>query len=170
MQKYKDYRPTQFDRKGAFLEDNKQVWLVVPVIQTRESRILEQCNFEVALEMLGGESDAVQVHRFGHWGPGWFEIIIVEPNSEQASIAESIEAMLEGYPILDEMKFSEMSWIAINDYWESASISDRLDMLKRYKDRTPHDETSIFVVRQGLSQDTTFTRWAEEHLESELCY
>jgi hypothetical protein len=46
MQEYKDFRPTAFDHKGAFLADN-QNWLVIPVMQTRDSGPLDLSNFEV---------------------------------------------------------------------------------------------------------------------------
>jgi hypothetical protein len=67
MKKYKDYSPTEFDCKGLNLPD-KQEWLVVPVMQTRDSGPLELSNFRTALKMLCDESENVEVHRFGHWG------------------------------------------------------------------------------------------------------
>jgi hypothetical protein len=89
MQTYSQYRPTGFDSRGLGLPD-RQDWLVLPVIQTRDSGPLEQSNFASALKAVGGESETVEVHRFGHWGPGWFEIIIVAPGSEAARIGEEI--------------------------------------------------------------------------------
>jgi len=65
MQTYSQYAPTGFDRSRAFLSD-RQAWLVVPVSRNRDSNTLAESNFDAALEMLGGESDTVEVHRFGH--------------------------------------------------------------------------------------------------------
>lgn len=37
MQAYRDFAPTGFDHKGAFLDDDHQDWLVVGVSITRDS-------------------------------------------------------------------------------------------------------------------------------------
>ena len=55
MRAYKNWQPTGFDPKGYILDD-RQEWLVVPTIQTRDRGILELSNFRVALRMLGGEN------------------------------------------------------------------------------------------------------------------
>src|SRR5262245_4928699 len=78
LQKYADYRPTGFDRRGLNLPDQQQ-WLLAPCSRNRDSSLLEQSNFDVCLKALGGESETVEVHRFGHWGCGWFELILVAP-------------------------------------------------------------------------------------------
>ena len=130
MQTYKEYQPTQFDRKGAFLQDQGD-WLVTPVIQTRDSEALELSNFEVCLSQLGGESETVEVHRFGHWGPGWFEIIIVKPNTPQSKIAEDIESALSDYPVLDDEHFSELEYNQNTDYWASSPLQWKIDACKK---------------------------------------
>jgi len=130
MQSYKEYQPTGFDRKGSFLHDQGN-WLVAPVIQTRDSEALDRSNFEVCLKELGGESETVEVHRFGHWGPGWFEIIIIEPNSPQAKIADDIEAALSDYPVLDDEHFSELEYAENSDYWASSPLRWKIEACKR---------------------------------------
>ena len=119
MQTYSQFRPTGFDPAGAFLEDDRQDWLVLPVSQTRDSGPFDHSNFAAALEMLGGESDTVEVHRFGHWGPGWFEIIIVQPGTPAATIAEDIESRLEDYPLLDESDYSQREFEEFEESWDS---------------------------------------------------
>jgi len=109
---YKEFQPTAFDPKGLGLRE-QQDWLVLPVCQTRDSEALPKSNFRVALRWLSEtdsdekESDYEQ-HSFNHWGPGWFDIIIVKPGTKANDIAEEIEASLEEYPILDEMDWSEL--------------------------------------------------------------
>lgn len=118
MQTYSTYRPTPYDLAGLALPD-QQHWLVLPVIQTRDSDALEQSNFAAALERLGGESDTVEVHRFGHWGPGWFEIVIVNPTDARAvSIAEGIEQALGLYPVLSEDDLSRREYAEYEQAWE----------------------------------------------------
>jgi len=83
---------------------------------------MEESNFATALELLGGESETVEVHRFGHWGTGWFEIILASP--EHAEVVEEIENMLEDYLVLDEMDLSQREHDAEIDSWESYGRSD----------------------------------------------
>lgn len=131
MQTYADFQPTGFDPAGAFLEDDRQNWLVVPVARTRDSGPLAESNFAQALEALGGESDTVEVHRFGHWGPGWFEIIIVKPDTPESAIADDLETALENYPVLDEMDLSEREAEASAESYDSWARRDFIRELTR---------------------------------------
>ena len=140
MRKYSEHQPTGFDRKGAFLDD-QQDWLVLPIGQTRDSDCLERSNFTIALEMLGDESETVEVHRFGHWGPGWYEIIIIDPkDKDKVKIAEDIETSLADYPVLNEEHFSDLEWTEASDYWERMDLSERICYCDRHK-------VSIFASR-----------------------
>jgi len=87
MQTYSEYAPTSFDHKGLLLPD-RQDWLVL-IGRNRDSECLVNSNFDCALAQLGGESDHVEVHNFGHWACGWLEIIIVKPDRPEAKIAGS---------------------------------------------------------------------------------
>lgn len=119
MQPYSKHRPTGFDPAGAFLPD-RQHWLVAPVAQTRDSGPLDESNFAAFLEGLGGESETVEVHRFGHWGPGWYEIILIDPaDTTKVKAAEDMEAALEDYPVLDEEDMSDREHEAAQESWNS---------------------------------------------------
>jgi hypothetical protein len=140
MQKYKDWAPTQFDRAGAFL-DERDDWFVAPVIQTRDSGALERSNFAVFLNLIGGESETIEIHKFGHWGPGWFEIILISPeNKEAVKAGNEISEKVQDYPILDEDDFSEREFEDACEYWENMSLRDRI----YYCDRAG---LSIFAAR-----------------------
>lgn len=104
---YKDFAPTGFDCKGLALDD-RQDWIVVPCTQNRDSEALDQSNFAAALKILGGESKTVEVHRFGHWARGWFEIIICHPSLDNQ--VEEIKRRLENYPVLDEEDFCDREY------------------------------------------------------------
>jgi hypothetical protein len=131
LQRYRDFSPTGFDQDGAFLPDQGD-WLVVPVMQTRDSVALEQSNFTAALAMLKGESETVEVHRFGHWGPGWFEIIIVNSESNHAETAAEIACALAEYPILDETDCSEREYEEACAAWDNTSLSERVTICARH--------------------------------------
>lgn len=130
MIEYREFQPTAFDAKGLALDDQKY-WLVHPCSRTRDSGILDESNFHAALTDLGGESETVEVHRFGHWANGWFEIIVIDP-SDPAAVkkAEGHEAALDNYPLLDESDYSAREWNEVQDYWEHMSISERVDLCK----------------------------------------
>lgn len=124
MTTYSDYAPTPYDRSGAFLPD-RQAWLVAPVSRNRDSGVLDQSNFAVAVERLGGESETVEVHRFGHWACGWYEIILVHPS--KADLLRRIEDALEEHPVLDEDRHAQAERDAIEDAWSELSLRERID-------------------------------------------
>lgn len=104
LKRYKDWKPSAHDASGLNLPDHQE-WFVCSCTQNRDSTILEESNFAQALKYLGGESETVEVHRFGHWACGWFEIIIVNPSREPEVTA--LEAKLENYPVLSDDDLSE---------------------------------------------------------------
>jgi len=166
MTRYSDYAPTQFDCKGLGLDD-RQDWLVLGVMQTRDSSTLARCNFDAALRQLGGESETVEVHRFGHWGPGWYEIILIHPDRE--ADGEGIESSLEDYPILDEDSLSEMEHEQKWKDWESFGMRDWCSELTRAFKLQDETEWRLRYMDAGVmlewfesliqSGDT----WSDEH-------
>lgn len=120
MQTYKDFAPTGFDRAGAFLPE-RQDWIIAPCGQNRDSQPRDMVNFAAQLERLGGESETVEVHRFGHWANGWFELALVHPS--RADEVEAIEADLESYPVLDEDALSEAEHEDAAESWDSWGAS-----------------------------------------------
>jgi len=103
MPRYRDWSPTCLDPVGLNADSGLGDFFVFPVSRTRDSDLLTESNFDAALKALGGESKSVQVHRFGHWGPGWFEIILISPRAtKKLAIAEELICSLSDYPVLDE--------------------------------------------------------------------
>ncbi len=109
---YSEFQPTALDPIGWHLDD-RQHWLLAPVCRTRDSSLLSYSNFEIALAMLGGESETVEVHRFDHWGLGWFEIILIDPGDvDRVTRALAIECALEDDLILDEEDYATREELA----------------------------------------------------------
>ena len=135
MNAYSEFRPTPFDCRGRGLS-NRQSWFVAPVGRNRDSGPLDESNFAVALKMLGGESATVEVHRFGHWGPGWFEIILVAPESMAHRQCVVIESSLADYPVMDEEDYCRREQDEAEEVWRNCY---------RPKDR-------IAYIRQNRSQ------------------
>jgi len=133
MQTYSTFRPTQFDVRGLALPE-QQHWLVAPVIQTRDASPLERANFDATLKALGGESETVEVHRFGHWGPGWYEIIVIDSrDTARVAIAQDIEHALSDYPVVDEELYSRYEDNYCKETWEHCyNVRERIDYFRRH--------------------------------------
>lgn len=103
--------PTAFDSRSNYSGPDMSEWCQGPG-HNRDSDILAQSNFDTALEMLGGEREGiVEVHRFGHWACGWYEVILVNPNdSKTIQTLFDIHKSLENYPVLDDSDYSEREW------------------------------------------------------------
>jgi hypothetical protein len=104
---------------------------VVLISRSRDSEILDESNFEVALERLGGESKDVVVANFGHWGCGWFELILVNPKSPKIKKAFEIYQALESYPVLDDGDYFDRESESYSDYAES-SKKDLAEALSKH--------------------------------------
>ena len=144
MKPYGKWAPTKFDRQGAFLDD-RQDWLVLPVLRTRDSGTLDESNYETAEKMLSEadpDGDTWENHRFNHWNPGWFDILIVKPNTDAHRVGEEIEKRLEGYPILDEEDHSEREYKAACKAWKYTHRLERIAICARHK-------VSIFAARRN---------------------
>jgi hypothetical protein len=122
---YREFRPTSFDIRGLGCDD-QQHWKVLPVGRNRDSGILAESNFETAVSML--PEDGHEVHSFNHWGCGWFEIILIDPdNCEAMRIAGEITSAIEVYPVLDEEDYSRREWEAAQEAWEYMALRDRIE-------------------------------------------
>ena len=131
--------------------------------QSRDSDCLEKSNFDCGLELLGGESDIVQVHRFGHWAVGWIEEILIDPvdwiETEWRSgawehnwymlEADRILSKLEDYPVVNEEHWCEMENEQAEQYWEQMRLAERVELCQRFG-------VSVFAARHDwIPQDDT---------------
>lgn len=81
-------------------EDLSQYFVVLT--KSRDSKPLEESNFEVAKERLK-DLEGVRIERFNHWAVGWVKQILVKQEMEEALLeAEDIISELNNYPVLDE--------------------------------------------------------------------
>lgn len=123
MERYGDFQPTPFDSRSNFMAfdreglDSIEGWFIL-LGRNRDSDLLAESNFACALESLGGEGEDVQVHRFGHWACGWYELLLVRPDTEACRKAEEIESALSDYPVLDDSDFSEREMEEANRIWK----------------------------------------------------
>lgn len=128
--KFKDFRPTVFDQKGMGSEDQED-WRILPCTITRDTGALSKSNFKTAREILDHAGATYEAIRFGHWGSGWFEIIVVEPTEIGLRVAGEIACSLENYPVLDDEDYSDCEYEAVRDNWDAWQEWDFLNHLER---------------------------------------
>lgn len=129
---YRKFRPTAMDSAGLGCED-RQDWLVAPVIRTRDSGVLETSNWEVIRKDLEEHDtgEDMEIHRFGHWGPGWFEIILVRPDSKCARVAEEWEGALSDYPVASEEHLSQLENEEALKVWQNCyTVETRIKYIR----------------------------------------
>lgn len=136
MKKLQDMikNPSGFDSMANYMgEIPEPQWLVV-MCRNRDSDILTESNWECALKELGGESDSVEVFRFGHWACGWWEALCVLEGSDAQRIGADIVDRIESYPVLDEDHFSEMEMKEADRIWkECFEPIERLKYIRKHR-------------------------------------
>jgi hypothetical protein len=151
---YSQFSPTPFDHNIP-IEDRND-WIVAPVSRNRDSGILTESNWICQLDALELVMAEYEIHRFGHWANGWFEIVLVHP--DHIEVVEELEAALIDYPILDEAHYCRTEAEAIDDYWHKMHMSDRIKLC--------HSEgESIFSARNDRVPVKCFERiqyWVNE--------
>lgn len=134
---------TAFDSRENYAGEDLSHMLQLGVMRHRDADCLSESNFAVALERLGGESETVQVHRFGHWAFGWYELILIDPSDARAvAEGEAIERAIADYPLLDEEDFSRREWDKACHTWKSLGISYRVEACQ-------HAGISVFAARRA---------------------
>ncbi len=109
--------------------------------QSRDSDALERANFQAMLERLGGKTSddetgdpLVKVVRESHWAVGWVEWIAIHESQDRAlGIANTIQAKLEDYPVIDEELWSQFEDEDCSETWANCfDPSERLDYFRRH--------------------------------------
>lgn len=164
---YREFQPTGFDSRANFIAydseaiDSIQSWLVGPS-RTRDSDCLEESNFAVILKDLGGEGDNVQVHRFGHWACGWYELILIRPETPEAASWAEWEGALANYPVASDEDFSEREGVAADETWRDCySDAQRIEYMRRHKSQFDclYDRCPSYVSDGG--EQYQLERWRD---------
>ena len=128
LQTFIEFQPTEFDRKGKGADFENRDWLVSSIQLNRDSGLIEKSNFETYIKGLTDiepEGDHWQIHRFGHWGCGWFEIVILNPiDSLVLDQALQDHLSLTDYPILNEDHFSNMKLDSYHEWVDDMGVSE----------------------------------------------
>ena len=167
---YRQFAPTPFDCRGLRAEDmghdsdnpDRSEWLVMPVSQTRDSGILASSNFDATIRSLDetGE-DGYEIHRFGHWGPGWYELILIRPGSQCEAVARDIVAALSHYPVLDDEDMSARETEQAEERWGRMDTRERGEMVQRAQ-RRGAGSVSVFAARRDTPPPECFDMLRED--------
>ena len=149
MRTYAEFQPTGMDPKGLGL-NGRQHWLVAPCGTNRDADVLTRANWHALQDLLealprrkklGHDVTDWELHRFGHWGCGWFEIIIVRPRSPAQELCQSIADGLANYPVVCDSTLSDLEYREQCETWTRMRPSERRVLtdragLKHYAART----------------------------------
>lgn len=139
--------PSGFDSIANYLGDIPEPdWLCL-MTRSRDSDCLTESNWRIALAALGGESDDVEIFRFGHWACGWWEALAVRDGSPQADAAREMFASLQDYPVLDEGDFSELEMEEANRVWSDCyQESERLEYIRKNRSQFEFSSLSDMIA------------------------
>lgn len=138
--------------------------------RNRDSSSLENSNFDVFLQEVRNASaqlsvlhpnigpygreameiDSVYVVRESHWLCGWVEWIAVHQSDEGAvNRALGLFQCLDVHPVLDEDHWGALQDTLVHEYWNSLTISDRVDLCATH-------ECSIFSARHDYPPEEIY--------------
>lgn len=131
MKTYREFQPTGMDPKGLGLDD-KQDWLVAPNGTNRDADLRTRANWEAQEKLLAEvdpEGKDHSVYRFGHWGNGWFEIILVRPETKAAEVAEECDC--SDYPVLMDDVYNRLEQEEKQAEWKRARLKERIELCNK---------------------------------------
>ena len=134
-------------------------WFVAPIQIQRDSETLEESNWEVFTSEL--EKDIYQnqfeIHRHSHFACGWFEFVLIKPNSEAFKYLEKINEDLDNYPVLDEEHFCNleheqiMQSIQDNAGYDLRSLMEKDHFLEKFESQ--FSENQLIEIVQNCYYD-----------------
>lgn len=157
MSRENPYMPRLWTRPSNYIGQTWEGWLVF-LGRNRDSDLLTNHNFETALNRLeavasdygtpGEGLPAVCAVRESHWACGWVEWIAIHHSDTRAvALANEMADDLDGYPILDEDRYSDKEWESASESWASMSVRDRYELIKR------SGNCSVFAARHDYMPD-----------------
>jgi len=126
-------RPSAFDSPANYIGEREFPGWYCVLTRNRDSGVLAESNFRSALRGLGGESDTVAVHRFGHWACGWWEALAVLEGTPAYTQALALTEKLEDYPVVDEEDLSTLERETADTIWRDCySVKERINYIREH--------------------------------------
>jgi len=155
LPRWADWAPTPFDTSG-YMADDQGDWLVAPCFVSRDSGPLEHSNWETLqadLRRVDVSEETWEIHRFRHWGPGWFDMIVVKPGSKAADVAQSIYQCLQDCDTLDHSDYKAREQECFEESWDLWLESDCMTDVGKHlpteelQEEWEDDEDAFLVAR-----------------------
>jgi hypothetical protein len=130
---YAGHRPTPLD---GHICGELDALLIAPVSRTRDSGILTESNWAIVTEAILklAQHEETQIYRFGHWGPGWYELLLIHPDDTAAvACAEEWARALADYPVASDSDYSEREWTEASNAWARMHLKDRIATCTKYR-------------------------------------
>lgn len=133
---------------------DKSNWLHSGIGQSRDSSLVEQCNWltyvtelsRLCYEREEETEDVFAIERQSHWAVGWVEHIVLNPTKQFAlEYNQSVAERLEEYPILDEELLSQLETEDALETWQNCYRRDCESSLENLVE-TDYIETLIESV------------------------
>lgn len=152
---------------------------VIVMTRHRESSILANSNWWIVRQRLESmhKRPIMRLEDIAHDGPfsrfdpdntpllydwrasdslvGWIEYLMIRPCAEVESllqVARGVQRELDAYPILDEDDYSERQQEAMENYWNTESLKQRIDWCQE-------SGTSIFSSRMDYPPERVELHW-----------
>lgn len=162
IQAYKDWSPSQFDRKGLNLPDHQE-WFVAPIVHYPKlnSDPLSISNWKSIQNILDLEDIEYEIHYFKHWVSD-FEIILVHPSGKK--VLDDILNHLSDCPILDENHYSETEYdMAYDDFMNFNGPHGLVDSLCEY---IPMSDLLVSLLKNEPEIVDRIGQWTYEYYDA----
>jgi hypothetical protein len=146
--KYSEFKPTGFDNHIQI--EDRENWHIMPISINRDTECcVTLSNWQVCQDMMNKANIEYELHNFGHWACGWFEILIVHPDSQD--FVEEIENLLSQYPILNDDHHSNMEIEKDDQAWEAYGFRD---FISGYNDIASNEtEEHIVTLLEDMDKE-----------------
>ena len=127
--------PTGFDSASNYAGPDFSHYWQAPVAFTRDSDTLATSNWHVVTDSIlkAAHHEETEIHRMGHWGCGWYEILLIHPSDSAAlECADEWACTLSNYPVASESHWSELQWETAAEVWESSPLRERIEVCDRH--------------------------------------
>lgn len=160
--------PTAFDSAANYAGADLTGFYLAPVSINRDTQdAITLSNWRVVtadLEKLT-QHDESGIHRFGHWGCGWYELFLIHATDEAAlRAADQWAASLADYCVADEADLSEVEHEAEGEEWESWALSEWRDhVAKALSELAPPDADCYWAdeAMDAISDEALTDLWHE---------
>ena len=170
LERWSSDGPTAFDTAANYGGEDMGGTYVAPVSISRDTAdALTLSNWRVVTAELEPlcKHDESGIHRFGHWGCGWYELLLIhESDTKALKAADAWAASLADYCVADESDLIEAEHEAECEAWDAWAASEWHGAVeKRLKElAAPPPDADCYwedELMEAVSDEALAALWAE---------